>query len=395
MLFMEKDKIKHKNKSLDQLSNSVFDRDAKMMMANLLHNLPGLAYRCKNDKDWTMLFMSERCHDLTGYHPQELMHNNVLSYDSLIVPEDREMVRKTIDEGVASGNQFQIEYRIKHKSGKIVWVMETGCAFYDEEGNPEILDGFIRDISQRRVKDEQLSSLVRELAELNASKDRFFTLLAHDLQNPIYAVISLSEFMMDNCEELEINDVHSAFRQVNNSARTIHVLLENLLDWSRFQTGKVVLQKEYISLKQLIEYAVRQFDVSAQQKNVEIILEMDKDIRIYSDMRLISVIIRNLVSNAIKFSVENSQVHIVVAAKNDKVEISVSDHGVGIPRKYLKRIFSLNSELRQYGTANESGSGLGLILSSNFARLIGAELKVESKLNSGSQFTLILPLKID
>ncbi len=395
MLFMEKDKTKHRNKDLDQLSDPAFDGDAKLMMANLLHNLPGLAYRCKNDGDWTMLFLSERCHELTGYHPHELIHNAVLSYDSLIVPEDRDLVRNTINEGVASGNQFQIEYRIMHKSGVITWVLETGCAFYDEDGNPEILDGFIRDISRRREKDEQLNGLAQELAEMNASKDRFFTLLAHDLQNPIYAVISLSEFMMDNCKELEKSELHAAFRQVNNSARTIHVLLENLLDWSRLQTGKIMLQKEYVSLKPLIEYAVKQFETSIQQKNLGVILEMNDDIRIYSDMRLISVIIRNLVSNAVKFSENESQVSITVAVKDDKAEISVLDQGIGIPRKYLNNIFSLNSELRQYGTANESGSGLGLILSSNFARLIGAKLKVESKLNSGSCFTLILPLKID
>jgi len=113
--------------------------------------------------------------------------------------------------------------------------------------------------------------------------------------------------------------------RVNNSARTIHVLLENLLDWSRLQTGKIMLQKEYVSLKPLIEYAVKQFETSIQQKNLEVIIGMDEDIRIYSDMRLISVIIRNLVSNAVKFSENESQVRITVAVKDDKVEISVLD----------------------------------------------------------------------
>lgn len=392
---MEKDHKNIENKVRKHPFTPIFEGDMQELMANLLHNLPGMAYRCKNDADWTMLFLSERCFELTGYQPQELMHNAVLSYDSLIIAEDRDLVRNTIEEGVASGGQFQIEYRIETKGGKIKWVLEIGTAVYTESGEPLILDGFIRDISPRKKKDEQLNMLARELAHMNASKDRFFTLLAHDLQNPIYAVISLSEFMMDNCEQLVVEDIHSAFRQVNNSARIIHVLLENLLDWSKFQTGKITLQKEYVSLKQLISYAINQFKTSIMQKELEVVFDPAKDVKVYSDMRLISSIVRNFISNAIKYSKQSGKIEVIVSVHEESVTIEVIDEGVGIARKHLKDILSLNSELRQYGTANEAGSGLGLILSASFAKLIDGEIRVESKLNRGSKFTLELPLKID
>ena len=365
------------------------------LLPNLMHNLPGMAYRCKNDEQWTMLFLSEGSMDLTGYQASELIANSVLSYDELIVAEDRDYVRKAIDEAVKHRTQFQLEYRIINKDGVVKWVWEKGNAVYDQHNNPIWLDGFIIDVSARRKAEEDLKKAAQDLVELNATKDRFFSLLAHDLQNPVYAIISLSEFMSENFQNLDRREIEDAMLQVNSAARGIYTLLENLLDWARLQTGRVVCQKEYIALSKVIHYAMDHYARAAAQKGIAIKFEMNQDMIVESDLKLLSSMLRNLISNALKYSYPKSSVKIRLNCKEGKAEISVIDQGIGISRKHLQKIFRIDNELREYGTANEEGSGLGLILVDSFARLIGASILVESKLNHGSTFTLLLPGKID
>jgi PAS domain S-box-containing protein len=364
------------------------------LLPNLMHNLQGMAYRCKNDSQWTMLFVSEGCISLTGYTANELVNNALLGYDALILEADRDLVRNTINEAVKLHQQFQLEYRIITKSGELKWVWEKGNAVYDQHHNPTYLDGFITDVSARRNAEEDLKKAAANLAELNATKDRFFSLIAHDLQNPVYAIISLSEFAAENLQSFGPQEIENALFQVNSAARGIFTLLENLLDWAKLQTMQVQLHQEVISLRKTIRYAMEHYRKAAEQKGIKIEFESKEDLMVESDLKLISSILRNLISNALKYSYPKSTVQILLSLEQDKPQITVKDHGIGIARRYLANIFRIDSELRQYGTANESGSGLGLILVNEFSKLLGAEVAVESKLNRGTQFTLKLPGRI-
>jgi PAS domain S-box-containing protein len=364
------------------------------LLPNLMHNLPGMAYRCKNDSKWSMLFISEGSVELTGYHASELLHNASLSYDEIIVSEDREMVRQVINDAVIKHLQFQMEYRIMHKNGSVRWVWEKGNAVYDKHHNPVFLDGFITDVTARRSAEEELKKLAGDLSELNATKDRFFSLLAHDLQNPVYAIISLSEFIAENFSSFGRKEIEDALLQVHNAARGIYTLLENLLDWARLQTGQISYQKEFVSLKKTIDYAIDHYKKAATQKGIVLEFAYEQDYMAECDLRLLSSILRNLISNAIKYSYPKSKVSIYLRRNGDTLEICVEDKGLGISRRHLQNLFRIDNDLRQYGTANEAGSGLGLILVDNYARLMGAKLHVESKLNHGSKFSLLIPGKI-
>ncbi|MCD8481161.1 MAG: HAMP domain-containing histidine kinase [Candidatus Cloacimonetes bacterium] len=233
------------------------------------------------------------------------------------------------------------------------------------------------------------------MIELNATKDRFFSLLAHDLQNPVYAIISLSEFIAENFGSFDKREIEDAMLQVNSAARGIYTLLENLLDWARLQSGQVVCQKEFVSLSKAVSYAIDHYAKAAAQKGINIEFDQEHDFMVESDLRLLSSILRNLLSNALKYSYPKSSVRISLSSNNGTPQISVTDYGIGISRRHLQKIFRIDNELRQYGTANESGSGLGLILVKSFAELISAEISVESKLNHGSTFSLRLLGKID
>lgn len=364
------------------------------LLPNLMHNLPGMAYRCKFDENFTMLFLSEGSVELTEYEAGDMLYAKNISYDDITHPEDRDRVRETILSAVKHHTQYQMEYRIITKSGVTKWVWEKGNAVYDQNMNPIYLDGFITDVSARRNAEDNLQKAADDLAELNATKDRFFSLLAHDLQNPVYAIISLSEFISENYQKFDAREIEDAMLQVNSAARGIYTLLENLLDWARLQSGELECQTEFVSLTKAISYAVDHHARAASQKGIALEIEQDSDMMVECDLRLLTSILRNMISNALKYSYPKSSVKVVLRKYEGRAEISVIDNGVGIARKHLEKIFRIDNELRQYGTANESGSGLGLILVSSFARLIGAEVKVESKLNHGSTFTLLLGEKL-
>lgn len=364
------------------------------LLPNLMHNLPGMAYRCKNDPEWSMIFVSEGCADLTGYYADDLIDNTALSYNDLILKEDRHLVRKAIDDAVKKRTQYQLEYRIVGKNGKIKWVWEKGNAVYDSNHEPTSLDGFIIDVSARRSAEDDLKQAAENLADLNATKDRFFSLMAHDLQNPVYAIISLSEFVAENYDSFGRAEIEDAFLQVNSAARGIFTLLENLLDWAKLQVGQMKTQKEIVSLTKTISYAIEHYRKSSIQKGIEIVFEHKEDCMVETDMRMLSSIFRNLISNALKYSHPQNKIIVRLESDGSQVWISVIDNGIGISRRHLQKIFRIDNEVRQYGTANESGSGLGLILVDSFAKLLGAEIQVESKLNQGSKFTLTLPRRI-
>ncbi len=364
------------------------------MLPNLLRNLPGMVYRCLNDSKWTMLYISEGCCELTGFTADELISNANCSYYDVIFPEDREFVNKAVQDGVRSRTHYQMEYRIETKDGSIKWVMEKGNAVYDEHDNVIHLDGFISDITARKRAEEELKKAASDMVELNATKDRFLSLIAHDLQNPVYAIVSLSDFIYDNQMNFETKEISEFLLQINSAAKGIYTLLENLLDWARLQTNTLSLQRDFFSVSKAIHYAMDHFAQVAAQKDIDLIFYESGDVMIENDLRLVSSILRNLLSNAIKYSFPGSKVVIRLDKIDDWVSIQVIDKGIGISRRHMQKIFRIDNEYRQPGTANETGSGLGLILVHGFAELIGAQISVESKLNQGSQFKLKLKWRI-
>lgn len=360
------------------------------LATNLMGNLPGMAYRCLYDEDWSMMFLSQGCLALTGYSEKELAEKSILTYDDLIIDEDREFVRKTVDDAVAEHRQFQMEYRIRHRDGSQRWVWEQGSAVYAETGTVLYLDGFISDITTRKNIEQELKDVAGNLVELNATKDKFFSLVAHDLQNPVYAIISLSEFLELNHASFTTAELTGFINQINVSAKNIYSLLENLLDWARSHTGKIKLQREFVSLPRLINSIIEYFRPTSTEKNIQIIFNCETEIMIECDSRMLTTILRNLISNALKYSYQDSKVKIALNQSEDEVEVSITDKGTGISRRYLQRIFKIDSELRSLGTHHEEGSGLGLILVQTFIDMLGGRVMATSKINQGSTFTVIL-----
>ena len=370
---------------------SSFNNLSPELMTNLMHNLPGMAYRCRNDENWTMLFLSEGCLPLTGFSPQELLYNSENSYSDVIHPEDRALVVETVHKGVVEHSRFQMEYRIVNKSGECRWVWEQGNAVYDESGDALYLDGLITDISVLKASQERSEKLAIELEEANLKKDKFLDIIAHDLQNPIHAIISTADFLTHSKNNLNMEQVIDFCSQIHSSAHSVSVLLENLVEWSRVQTTKIEVKTQLLKLGQLIEEAIKLHDKHICDKGIVFEIDVPCELYMISNLRMLESILRNLISNAVKYSDHGQTVVIKGFYEGDTIVFQISDSGIGISRQQLRTLFDIGNDIRSMGTALETGSGLGLILVKKYVDQLAGKIKIDSKVNKGTKVTITLP----
>jgi len=339
-----------------------------------------------------MIYLSEGCTHIFGYRPAELLNNKLKTYAQLVHPPDLEQLLDIVNAAINKRTSFTAEYRIVTRDGQLRWVRNHGFGVYNSQNEVQYLDGFITDIHTQKTIENDLKQAALNLAELNATKDRFFSLIAHDLQNPVYAIISLVDFLEHNHRNFTPNELTSFVNQINLSAKGIYNLLENLLDWARVQTGKVEIQKEQVNLPRVIMNVLEHFRPQYTEKNITFKFDPQVDCQVYSDVRLITTVIRNLISNAIKYSYPNTSVQIALAQGEGQVCVTVKDFGTGISPRQQEQLFRIDNQHRSFGTNQEQGSGLGLVLAKEFTKLLGGTISVSSSLNKGSTFSLCLPV---
>lgn len=231
----------------------------------------------------------------------------------------------------------------------------------------------------------------KELESLNATKDKFFSIIAHDLKNPFASLIGASDLLVENAGEFDKNQVKTFSGIINQSARQAFRLLENLLNWSRMQTGSITWKPEDIDLWDLVNEVVILHTGSAENKDISLLTTVDEDLRITADPNMINTVVRNLVSNAIKFTPRGGEVVISSHKKEEFLEIWVKDSGIGIATEDQKKLFRIDEQLMKTGTENESGTGLGLILCREFIEKHDGEIWVESSIGMGSVFKFSIP----
>lgn len=239
-----------------------------------------------------------------------------------------------------------------------------------------------------------LKKAKEELQELNYTKDKFFSLIAHDLRSPISAFCSVLDALESDFDEYEDNEKMEIISSMNKSANTLKNFLNNLLIWSRTQLGKVDFNLESVKIDQLIEEALSVCRLSAENKNIALEIICPDNIAIKVDPNLVVTVIRNLVTNAIKFTNDNGIIIIKCTDENNFIEISVIDNGIGIRPENIDKLFRLDKSFTNKGTKGEEGSGLGLILCSEFVEMHGGKIRVESVLGEGSTFSFTLSKSI-
>ncbi len=234
------------------------------------------------------------------------------------------------------------------------------------------------------------------LKDLNATKDKFFSIIGHDLRNPLNALIGFSELIASNSREFSSEDIQRYSSIINESAKNIHQLIENLLNWSRAQTGNIDFSPVHLPLAEMVLEIYKVLKINADNKNIRIDMDIPEATEVYADKNLLSTILLNLISNAVKFTTEGGKVSITARKEVGKILVSVTDTGIGMNQVQIESLFTLGLSKSTPGTTNEKGTGLGLILCKEFIEMHEGEIWAESEPGKGSTFNFTIPdIKIE
>jgi two-component system sensor histidine kinase/response regulator len=250
-----------------------------------------------------------------------------------------------------------------------------------------------REIDDRIKAEAHLQNSKAELQLANAHKDKFFSIIAHDLRNPFNALIGVTEILKDELESLSTDEIKEFVGILNSSAKNAFQLLNNLLDWSRSQTNSLSFQPESFKLAEVIDSCLKLLSGQASKKNISTQSYISSETEVFADKNMLSTIIRNLVSNAIKFTPQGGSIDLTATDTNGCIELKVKDSGVGMNALKIENLFRIESKVQTEGTEKEPGTGLGLILCREFTEKNGGEITVESEPGKGSIFTVSLPAK--
>ena len=254
-----------------------------------------------------------------------------------------------------------------------------------------VLVGYMYIIKQRsnkklKVAHDQLNSQNLELQELNATKDKFFSIISHDLKGPLNSLTSFSSLLINHTDSLSKEEIKMFASDFDKSLKNLFALLENLLEWSRSQTGNIEFVPESFDLAVMLEENKELLKAQAQNKNITLMNESPEKVLINAHKNSVNTVVRNLISNAIKFTPEGGKITLKTFRQNGVVVTSIADTGVGMSQNVIDRLFRIDSKHSTKGTANEKGTGLGLILCKEFVEKNGGKIWVSSKEGEGSVF---------
>ena len=245
--------------------------------------------------------------------------------------------------------------------------------------------------SSKRRLNTKLNGLNAKLLELNSTKDRFFSIIAHDLRGPFNGLLGISEILVSDKENLSKEEIKYYIKMLNSSIRKQYELLNDLLEWSKLQSGSFKLKYEKIKLPNELDEVIKHLELTTSQKNIKLINEIENNIIITADKNMIRLVLRNLISNGIKFTNPKGIIRISAIQKQGMTEVTVSDNGVGIKEEDIIKLFRIDVHHSTPGTADEMGTGLGLILCKEIIEKHSGEIRIESKVNEGSKIIFSIP----
>jgi PAS domain S-box-containing protein len=333
---------------------------------------------------------SKNCFEIYGLKPYEI-EPTFEYFKSRVHPDDLHK----IDEGFETmfNNQLpsHTEMRIIFPDGIIKWFQNNMIPII--QNNKIIaLRGINQDITERKQAEQEINLKNKELQKLNAEKDKFFSIIAHDLRSPLGGLMKLTEMMADEDQYFSPDQLKEIILDLSHSARNIFNLLENLLEWSQMQRGLTVLHPQRLGLKELVIGCTEIVIESADAKAIELAVDIPAELEVIVDTNMFQSVIRNLVSNAIKFTQKGGKVTISARTCEDNTTIiAVKDNGIGMGNEILDNLFRIDAKSSHKGTEGEPGTGLGLLLCKDFIEKHSGKIWAESEVGKGSVFYFTLP----
>lgn len=250
-------------------------------------------------------------------------------------------------------------------------------------------------IFKLELKREKIKQNQRKLKELIATKDKLFSIIAHDLRSPFNSILGYTDILFEEINESNKEKSIRYLKIIDTSAKNTLLLLDNLLEWARSQSGDLIVKPEKVNLSQIINETIETLKPIADNKNINVFYEKTDDIVANTDINMLTTILRNIINNAIKFTNINGKVLVTANPKNEMLEFSISDNGIGISDEILNNIFNKGGCSTCEGTAHEKGHGFGLLLCKDFVEKLGGKIWVISEKGKGSDFRFTLPLDKD
>ncbi len=263
---------------------------------------------------------------------------------------------------------------------------------FDINGQPIGIEGALRDITARKNAELKLKEYADELKNVNAQKDKFFSIISHDLRGPLGGVKGMIEILLDDNESFTQKELREFYLELHKSISMQSSLLEDLLEWSRIQSNRLPLIKNHLNCNIEVTYVLDLLKQNALFKRITIKKEINPELEVYADSNMFQLVLRNLISNAIKFSYENTEINVTAKEENSFTVFCVSDNGVGLSKKNIEKLFRLDVQITTDGTKKEKGTGIGLILCKEIITKHNGDIWVESEAGKGSKFFFSFPV---
>lgn len=361
-------------------------KDSEEKYKNLFNKSQVAMFQSKIDGS-VILDVNDKYCSLTGYSREELIGKPATL--RWAYPEERSKMVATLKE---KGVITDFESSVIAKNEEILTVLSSNV-YYPEE---DILIGSMVDITERKKMENALRESEQTLIKANSEKEKYFSILAHDLRSPISSFIGITELMKEDVKQFTITDLESLADRMNKSAKNLLSLLTNLLDWSMVKGGMVSFEPINIDLGELIYSLAQENEDLFRSKNINFNNTIPKNTNVFADENMLMIILRNLMTNAVKFSNEKSTVSISGNELNDKTyEVCVCDEGIGMSENILKNLFILDANVKREGTANESSTGLGLMICKEFVERHNGKIWAESEEGKGSKFYFTIGLAVE
>lgn len=239
----------------------------------------------------------------------------------------------------------------------------------------------------------RLRHIQQELREANAAKDKFFSIIAHDLRSPFTALVGMAQYLATGIDQLDAETAKEFLDGMHKSSKNAFNLLENLLEWSRIQTGRLPMNPQEVNVRGILEDNLSLLQVNIENKEITVENKLDEEEKAWADENAVNTVFRNLLSNAIKFTPQKGAISIYGRKTEEMLVVTVQDTGTGMDKETLENLFRIDHRNTSKGTDSEKGSGLGLILCKEFVERNNGTLTVESEPGKGSIFSFTLPLK--
>ena len=362
-------------------------KESEQKLSSIFNN--AIAGICILDLNGKYKYFNSHFAEMLGYERQEMKD---FGYLDITFSEDVEKSIEGFNRILNKKEQrARLEKRYVRKDGTVFWVDLSVAALLNDNGEVESITNIIVDITNNKATEQKNHEINQKLVEINATKDKFFSIISHDLRNNLGSFRNVTQLLLESYEHFSNDEMKESLSLINSTSKRVYNLLENLLEWSRSQTGRIPFNPEPFNLYLTVNNIVGLMKTNAKEKNIDLISEVPEFSYVYADVNMINTVLRNLVTNAIKFTPSNGRITLTSTHFEDKVIVCVKDKGVGIPEQVISKLFRIDENHTTMGTANEQGSGLGLILCKEFIEKNNGKIWAESTIGEGSTFSFSLP----